>query len=212
MAKRHMRNEQFYCCPLQELQIGNFVQIQNQNGHYPCWWTKTERVMETWGNQVWVGWEQSDSTVQLLLPSSCQWPKVLYTKNFVPSPPNSESLWQQPPEKAMDTDRDVNVASPSVHHESGIEEMEVDNTSGATEATQNTYTQSNPYRQDKSHIAGYEHQELCPNACEDNCMSIQVHTGKLFRHQNYVLMLNWIVWNRTVWLNWMTWNRNDFDN
>ena len=25
-------------------------------------------------------------------------------------------------------------------------------------------------------------------------------------------MLNWIVWNRTVWLNWIAWNRNDFDN
>ena len=27
-----------------------------------------------------------------------------------------------------------------------------------------------------------------------------------------VLMLNWIVWIRTVWLNCITWNRNDFDN
>ena len=27
-----------------------------------------------------------------------------------------------------------------------------------------------------------------------------------------VLMLNWIVWIRTVWLNWITWNRNVFDN
>ena len=27
-----------------------------------------------------------------------------------------------------------------------------------------------------------------------------------------MLMLNSIVWIRTVWLNWMTWNRNVFDN
>ena len=29
---------------------------------------------------------------------------------------------------------------------------------------------------------------------------------------NCVLMLNWIVWIRTVWLNRMAWNRNDFNN
>ena len=27
-----------------------------------------------------------------------------------------------------------------------------------------------------------------------------------------VLILNWIVWIRTVWLKWIAWNRNDFDN
>ena len=38
MAKRHMQNEQFYnkhFHPLRELRIGHFVQIQNQDGHYP---------------------------------------------------------------------------------------------------------------------------------------------------------------------------------
>ena len=29
---------------------------------------------------------------------------------------------------------------------------------------------------------------------------------------NCILMLNWIVWIRTVWLNWIAWNRNVFDN
>ena len=29
---------------------------------------------------------------------------------------------------------------------------------------------------------------------------------------NCILMLNWIVWIRTVWLNWIAWNRNIFDN
>ena len=28
---------------------------------------------------------------------------------------------------------------------------------------------------------------------------------------NCILMLNWIVWIRTVWLNWIAWNRNVFD-
>ena len=27
-----------------------------------------------------------------------------------------------------------------------------------------------------------------------------------------ILMLNWIIWNRTVWLNWIAWNRNVFVN
>ena len=29
---------------------------------------------------------------------------------------------------------------------------------------------------------------------------------------NWILMLNWIVWIRTVWLNWIFWNRIAFDN
>ena len=28
---------------------------------------------------------------------------------------------------------------------------------------------------------------------------------------NCILMLNWIVWIRTVWLNWIAWSRNVFD-
>ena len=28
----------------------------------------------------------------------------------------------------------------------------------------------------------------------------------------FELVLNWIVWMRTVWLNWIAWNRNVFDN
>ena len=54
MARRHMRNEQFYnrhCRPLRELQIGDFVQIQNQEGSCPRRWMKTGRVVETCGNR-----------------------------------------------------------------------------------------------------------------------------------------------------------------
>ena len=29
---------------------------------------------------------------------------------------------------------------------------------------------------------------------------------------NCILMLDWIVWIRTVWLNWIPWNRSVFDN
>ena len=54
MAKRHMQNEQFYNKhgrPLWELQVGDFVHIQNQDGYYPHRWTKTGRVVETCGNR-----------------------------------------------------------------------------------------------------------------------------------------------------------------
>ena len=40
---------------------------------------------------------------------------------------NSESLRQQPSKEAMDTDRGVNIASPSGLHEPKVEEMKVDN-------------------------------------------------------------------------------------
>ena len=30
--------------------------------------------------------------------------------------------------------------------------------------------------------------------------------------QSLYLILNWIVWIRTIWLNWIGWNRNVFDN
>ena len=49
-----MRNEQFYnrhSRPLRELQVGDFVQIQNQEGHYPRRWTKTGRIVDTCGNR-----------------------------------------------------------------------------------------------------------------------------------------------------------------
>ena len=54
MAKKHMRNKQFYnkhCRPLWELQIGDFVQIQNKDGHYPRRCKKTRRVVKTCGNR-----------------------------------------------------------------------------------------------------------------------------------------------------------------
>ena len=30
--------------------------------------------------------------------------------------------------------------------------------------------------------------------------------------QKTIFILNWIVWNKTVWLNWITWYGNVFDN
>ena len=53
LARRHMRNEQYYNehgRPLKELQVGDFVRVQNQDGHYPRRWTKTGRIVETRGN------------------------------------------------------------------------------------------------------------------------------------------------------------------
>ena len=54
MAKRHIINEQNYNIksrPLQELKIGESVQIQNQVGPYPRRWVKTGRVVEALDNR-----------------------------------------------------------------------------------------------------------------------------------------------------------------
>lgn len=54
IVKRHKWNEHFYnkhCCSLWELQIGDSVQIQNQDGPYPHWWTKTGRIIEILSNK-----------------------------------------------------------------------------------------------------------------------------------------------------------------
>lgn len=54
MAKRHVLNQRQYNThsrPLQELQVGESVQVQNQEGPYPRRWTKTGRVVETMGNR-----------------------------------------------------------------------------------------------------------------------------------------------------------------
>ena len=54
MAKRHIRNEKNYNLrshPLQELKIGESVQIQNQVGPYPRRWVKTGRVVEVLDNR-----------------------------------------------------------------------------------------------------------------------------------------------------------------
>ena len=54
VAKRHLLNRKQYnmhICPRQELRVGVTVHVQNQEGPYPQWWTKTRRVVETMGNR-----------------------------------------------------------------------------------------------------------------------------------------------------------------
>ena len=120
MAKRW--NEQFYnkhCRPLRELQIGNFVEIQNQDGHYHHQWTKMGRVMESCGNRHHQVRVDGSSRVTLCnhrflhkIYPVVDGPKCYKTLD---SPSNSKSPWQQLPEEAMDTKRDVNVALPNTN-------------------------------------------------------------------------------------------------
>ena len=54
MAKRHMRNEQFYnrgTKQLSDLNIGDSVQVQNQHGSLPRRWHTTGRVVEKLDHQ-----------------------------------------------------------------------------------------------------------------------------------------------------------------
>ena len=54
MAKRHLLNQKHYNIhshPLWKLQVGESVQVQNQEGPLPRWWMKTGRVVETMGNK-----------------------------------------------------------------------------------------------------------------------------------------------------------------
>ena len=54
MAKRHMRNEQFYnkhTSELPELDIGDCVIIQNQHGSYPRRWHTTGKIVEDLGHR-----------------------------------------------------------------------------------------------------------------------------------------------------------------
>ena len=54
MAKRHIRNEGQYnkhSHLLQEIEVGQPVQIQKQTGPYPCRWEKTGRVVEALNNR-----------------------------------------------------------------------------------------------------------------------------------------------------------------
>lgn len=54
MAKRHMLNKEQYnmhSLPLQQLQVGESVQVKSQKRPYPQRWTKMGRVVETMGNR-----------------------------------------------------------------------------------------------------------------------------------------------------------------
>ena len=141
MAKRHMRNEQFYnkhCCPLWELQIKSTTSSRCTTVMITTL-VDGGRVVETYGNrQYLVRGDGSNRTklhnrrfLRKIYPV-VDGPKC-YTPKISDPPPNSESPRQKPPEEAMDTERDANVVSSSVQREPEVEEMEVDDASGATE-------------------------------------------------------------------------------
>ena len=52
--------------------------------------------------------------------------------------------------------------------------------------------------------------QWCCSFGECHCSRIQ--SGPIYRldRTNCMLMLNWIVWSRTIWLNWIAWNVNIF--
>ena len=130
MAKRHMRNEQFYnqhCRPLRDLQVGDFVQIQNQDGHYPRRWTRTGRIVETQGNRQYQVRVDGSNRITLrnrrflrrIYPVT-DGPQYPTPKTSDPST-NAEPLQEQSPEDAMEVDSDVNVTLPSISNEEGME-------------------------------------------------------------------------------------------
>ena len=56
------------------------------------------------------------------------------------------------------------------------------------------------------------------NCLKWNCFVCQTELFEIeqFWHSSVcklktILILNWILWNKTVWLNWIAWNRNVFD-
>lgn len=135
MAKRHMRNEQYYnqhCRPLRELQVGDYVQIQNQDGNHPRRWTKTGRIVETQGYRQYQVRVDGSNRVTLRNRRFLHriHPVVDGPRNIrqeIPNPPiNVETPQAQPPEEAMEVEQHADTESPSEHEE----EMEVEDTTG----------------------------------------------------------------------------------
>lgn len=147
MAKRHMRNEQFYnqhCRPLQELQVGDSVQIQNQDGKYPRRWTKTGRVVETHGNRQYQ--VRVDGSGRITLRNR-RFLRKIYP--VVDGPPhatpgtsdpstNPGPPQEQTTEEPMDIEWDINVTTPSQPNEI---EMEVDDNTDVVGSNTGGYIQ-----------------------------------------------------------------------
>ena len=91
MAKRHLLNQKQYNMhshPLQELQVGELVQVQNQEEPYPQQQMKTGRVVETIGNRQYHIW--LDSSSRLTLHNCYFFDKILPgvdTPDYLPKQP-----------------------------------------------------------------------------------------------------------------------------
>ena len=126
MAQRHKRNEQFsnqHCRPLQELHVGESIQIQNQDGKYLRRWTKTERVVEKRGNRQYQ--VQVDGSGQITLHNWWFLCKIYSVVNGPPhATPGTSNLSTNPvpPQKQtlvepMDIKRNINVTTPTQPNE-----------------------------------------------------------------------------------------------
>ena len=147
MAKRHKRNEQFYnqsYRPLQELKVGDSVQIPNKDGKYLRRWTKTGRMVETHGNRQYQVRVDGSSRITL---RNRRFPRKIYL--VVDGPPqttpgtsdpsgNPEHPQKQNPDELMDIEQDINVTTPCQPKEI---EMEVDDTTDVVGSNTGAYIQ-----------------------------------------------------------------------
>ena len=125
MAKRHLLNQKHYNIhshPLQELQVGESVHVQNQEGPLPWQWMKTGRVVETIGNKQYR--VRLDGTNRVTLRNRRFLRKILPvvdTPNYTPQesqplnqrqmPVDSETPCIEPEMmEVVDTDVDVGMA------------------------------------------------------------------------------------------------------
>ena len=136
LARRHMRNKQYYnehSRPLQELQVGDFVRVQNQDGHYPRRWTKTGRIVETRGNRQYQIRVDGSNRITLRNRRFIRRIHPVLNGPNLPepgtsNPPDPQLHQTQPPEEEMDTDQGVGTTS--------IEEpMDVDDIDTTGQAT-----------------------------------------------------------------------------
>ena len=130
MARRHMRNEHYYnehSRPLKELQVGDFVRFQNQDGRHPRRWTKTGRIVETQGNRQYQIRVDGSNRVTLRNRRFLRRiDPVVNSPQFnepgTSNVPNPEPYQMPHHEEEMDTDQGMETPPP------GEETMDVDST------------------------------------------------------------------------------------
>ena len=131
MVKRHLLNQKQYNThsrQLQELQVGELVQVQNQEGSYLRRWTKTRRVVKTMSNRQHHTWLDGSGRVTV---HNCQFLcKILLVVDTLdyspkqpppqrPRPINSKPLGDTPELMEVDaTDDDEMMVD---HHTTDME-------------------------------------------------------------------------------------------
>ena len=115
MPKRHLMNQKQYNIhsrPLQELQVGEHVQVQNQDGTYPRRWMKAGRVVETLGNRQYRVRMDGSNRVTL---RNCR-----FFRKIVPVIDALDYQTPQPPPRSLPVNDDPPYTAP--------ESMEIDET------------------------------------------------------------------------------------